>query len=46
MADLPGVGIDQSRESEQGHDAEGAGDEKCGQHKSTLNVTKCIVSLT
>ena len=45
IADLPGQRIDQPRKSEQSRDAEGAGDEECGQHDSALNVTKCIVSL-
>lgn len=43
--DLPRQGMDQPGESEQCRDAKGAGDEECGQHDSTLNVTKCIVSL-
>ncbi|WP_321909032.1 MULTISPECIES: hypothetical protein [unclassified Paraburkholderia] len=45
IADLPGDGIDQPCEPEQCRNAEGAGDEECGQHDSALNVTKCIVSL-
>ena len=35
IADLPGMGIDQSRESEQSRDPNGAGDEECGQHDTS-----------
>jgi hypothetical protein len=39
IADLPGMGINQSRESEQSRDPNGAGDEECGQHDTSQPKT-------